>query len=143
MLVKTDKLDGTALDWAVAQCDGVTVGDAIQTDGYIHTAWDKVTKWENACEPYRPSSDWAQAGPIIQRERINIEFCNDLRDTNGLYIHAEMGTHSHHGYWRGDHEKPLVAAMRCYVKSKLGHEVDIPDGPMFVSPAHPSKSPSP
>jgi len=66
---------------------------------------------------YSPSTDWAHGGPIIERERINV--CYD----GG-------------GYWcattdAGDPLKfaptPLVAAMRCYVASKLGDEVEVPD----------------
>lgn len=74
-----------------------------------------------------PSTDWAQGGPIIGRERVNIQFCQDLRDRKGLYIHASAHTNVHHGYWRGDHDHPLIAAMRCYVASKLGDEVEVPE----------------
>ena len=151
MLVKTDDLKDAALDWAVAKAEGYLTGGCHNsfretpkvivgrhgledqsevTDGCYNGSWG-------------PSDDWAQAGPIIQRERINIQFCRDLRDVNGLYIHAEMDTNGHHGYWRGSHDKPLVAAMRCYVKSKLGNEVEIPDEPMFIRSTRPNKSPSP
>jgi hypothetical protein len=76
---------------------------------------------------FSPSTNRDQGYEIVDRKKININYCRDLRDKNGLYIHAEMNTHIYHGYWRGDHEKPLIAAMRCYVASELGEEVDVPD----------------
>lgn len=108
--MKTSELTGAALDWAVAKCEGWSV---VKDPFLFH-------------EIPAFSTDWAQGGPIIEREQINIQFCTDLRDSNGEYIHAEMQTHSHHGYWRGDHKQPLIAAMRCYVASKLGDDVEIP-----------------
>jgi len=72
-------------------------------------------------EGYTPSTDWAQGGPIIEREKISIEL-------------------KPHGYWMASYQynyadekrfltlgdTPLIAAMRCYVASKLGDEVGIP-----------------
>ena len=60
--------------------------------------------------PY--SSDWAFGGPIIQREMIAI-----YGDWN-----ATLGEGTYEG------PTPLIAAMRCYVASVLGDEVEVPDG---------------
>jgi hypothetical protein len=49
--LKTSELTGAALDWAVAKCE---VGDAIN----------------EIDDPHFYSTDWALAGPIIERERI-------------------------------------------------------------------------
>lgn len=127
--IKVADLTGAALDWAVAVAEGKDYstckdwGNATVNDlgrcSIAHRNW-------NGAKYFEPSKNWGHGGPIIQRERITIEFCRDLRDQNGLYIHAEMGTHQWHGYWRGDHDHPLTAAMRCYVASKLGESIDVP-----------------
>jgi hypothetical protein len=109
MKIKTAELTGAALDWAVAKCEGV----------------DRLFEaYEVGRHHY--STDWAQGGPIIEREMR--EFGFDLWS----------GTHIPHGqfaatYCRGAQdsyvygETPLIAAMRCYVASKLGDEFDVPD----------------
>ncbi|MBN3760921.1 phage protein NinX family protein [Burkholderia sp. Ac-20365] len=125
--MKVRDLLGAALDWAVMKCehprnDSVPFFNQLRNESVVYEAGMKQTHTGR----FRFSERWEQGGPIIGRERINIQFCRDLRDRNGLYIHAEMGTHSYHGYWRGSHDRPLVAAMRCYVASRLGEEVEIP-----------------
>jgi len=99
--MKTSELTGAALDWAVAKCEYFPVRNG----------------FDDNCPEY--STDWAQGGPIIEREGINIIqsgswFAEMDADHSGGVIHAEGDT-------------PLVAAMRCYVSSKLGDEVDVPE----------------
>lgn len=95
--MKTSELTGAALDWAVARCEG-GVGE-----NQLLGAW------------YAPSTNWAQGGPIIERERIELvpngEGWDALQDDQHI---PNEGT------------TPLIAAMRCYVASKLGDEVEIP-----------------
>ena len=101
MKIKTSELTGAALDWAVAKCEGAINGNDLDI-GFILEGG------------YSPSTDWAQGGPIIEREGIAIfiEYPKDWGATDGNYRKA------------GD--TPLIAAMRCYVASKLGDEVEIP-----------------
>jgi len=127
--VRANELGGLALDWAVATCEGYTlttdgISNLVEIDGKM-SILGCATSAGKPCG-YSPRSYWDQGGPIIQRKRINIQFCRDLGDRNGLYIYAEMDTRSYHGYWRGDHDQPLTAAMRCYVASKLGEVLEIP-----------------
>jgi hypothetical protein len=102
--MKTAELIGAALDWAVAHCDGVG------------TKWFDSGHLTINGEIYSPSTDWAQAGPIIEREGIEL-LCESL----GFRWVAmpQKGPE-----WRGP--TPLVAAMRCYVASKLGETVKVP-----------------
>jgi len=109
--MKTSELTGAALDWAVAKCepdDTVRIYfDEDTGEKLCHDDWD--------VPEFSPSTDWAQGGPIIEREKIQIK-------ENG-YGHwfAKIGK----GSWmRGP--TPLIAAMRCYVASKLGDEVELP-----------------
>ena len=103
--MKIAELTGTALDWAVARCEaGEPVGSFL--DGAVpHPNYNK----------FYPSTNWAQGGPIIERERINI---NDFGG-EGWEADDSLGRY---GYG----PTPLIAAMRCYVASKLGEEVDVP-----------------
>jgi hypothetical protein len=70
--------------------------------------------------PVSSSTDWAQGGPIIEREKIS--FKEEQRD---LYVGFVFNGVCHVQLSTGP--TPLIAAMRCYVASKLGDEVDIPD----------------
>lgn len=62
------------------------------------------------------SIDWYAAGPIIERERIRIE-------PRGVWCAAHDSFEW--GWMSGP--TPIIAAMRCYVASKLGDEVEIPE----------------
>ena len=63
------------------------------------------------------TTDWAQGGPIIHRENIGLE----APDGNIVYWNAVL----HDGTtFMGS--TPLIAAMRCYVTSKLGDVVEVP-----------------
>ena len=112
MKVKTSELIGSALDWAVAKCEG------FKYELYEHNR----KKWENG--PYRPqhwqpSTNWAQGGPIIEREEL-------ILDLNGKDGWVSIQLSDEGDGFEGFGPTPLIAAMRCFVSSKLGEEVDIP-----------------
>jgi hypothetical protein len=94
--MKTNKLTGAALDWAVAAIEA------------------------NAWGYFSPSANWTHGGPIIERELIEIYPLCDVEwgarkvDSQGDLIRFYGDT-------------PLIAAMRCYVASKIGDEVEIPE----------------
>jgi hypothetical protein len=115
--MKTSELTGRALDWAVAKCEGVELYSGPRDNNPAYKAnW--VRRKHGGL--YQPSTDWAQGGPIIEREGISVDrmggaWTADISDSVGGYIeHTESGP------------TPLIAAMRCYVASKLGDEVEIP-----------------
>lgn len=124
MKVKTSELAGAALAWAVALAEGHKPPLLRILRGNVALPDEEDPMW---CDYLDYSEDWELAGPIITRAKISIHFCVDTRDINGLYIHAHTMQNMDHGYWRGDHEKPLTAAMRCYCYAKLGEFVDIPE----------------
>ena len=106
--MKTAELTGAALDWAVALIEY----PEWKEQGFLECLADLEFDDGTA---YAPSTDWAQGGPIIERERINI---NDFGG-EGWEADDSLGRY---GYG----PTPLIAAMRCYVASKLGEEVDVP-----------------
>lgn len=107
MKIKTDELQGAALDWAVAKCEEY---ETLMCRGKLETLFT-----ENG---WTPSTDWAQGGPIVERERISI----GLDEEEPWCAYKEEDTQS---FYSGP--TPLIAAMRCYVASKLGDEVDVPE----------------
>ena len=110
MRIKTSELTGPALDWAVAQCEEIAV------ELYAGSFWADPHNTGRKWYMWRPHADWSQGGPIIERERIRI-------DPRGVWCAAHDSCEwTHH-----TGETPLIAAMRCYVASKLGDEIDVPD----------------
>jgi hypothetical protein len=104
--MKTSELQREALNWAVAKCEGYfDIGMASVHDGVTSVFYFPL---------WQPSTDWALAGPIIEREISRIEDLGDTWEACGYGFTANGPT-------------PLIAAMRCYVASKLGDEVEVPD----------------
>ena len=117
MKVKINTLIGPALDWAVAKCEGHEwrCPWLLEKEGYV--AWRNYERaWGYPTPPY--STDWSQGGPIIERERISVSAHQD-----GVNWQAWRS------FYRPFYEAnaPLIAAMRCYVASQLGDEVDVPE----------------
>ena len=111
--MKTAELTGAALDWAVSKCEGVDV-----THLY---AWDYSR--------HKYSTDWAQGGPIIELEEITIAWGKDTEDWWACVGDSRrFDTDTPDGVTTFVDPQPLIAAMRCYVASKLGDEVEIPEG---------------
>jgi len=106
----SSELIGPALTWAVAKCEGIEVHNA--SNLYVYTHCDE----EGSQYAYEPSKRWEQGGPIIERERLIIE-------PWGVSQWAASVGRMNLSYG----PTPLIAAMRCYVASKLGDEVDIPN----------------
>lgn len=69
---------------------------------------------------YSPSSNWAQGGPIIHREMIELSHDREWTES-GEFGRVWQGNHAGYGYCDGD--TLLIAAMRAYVASKFGETV--------------------
>ena len=112
--MRTSELQGAALDWAVQQCEGARKD--------IDFVW-----WTD--DHYTPSTDWAQGGPIIEREKISlVRYGVAFTTTWEAYPSCDKNyIDSGPGEGGIDGPTPLIAAMRCYVASKLGDEVEIPE----------------
>ncbi len=128
--MKTSELIGDALDWAVSKAEGME-------DHYL-------------ANPYSYSTNWIFGGSIIEREKITIVCAQGdynqkkagTPECYDTYWVADKGRQSAQKQWgpQGDYwgnafhiehdgiagPTPLIAAMRCYVASKLGDEVEIP-----------------
>lgn len=121
MKFKTRELIDDALDCAVALAHGWVTFPTDSGGGdrfwYINPDQGPLSSVAYR-EDFTPSTDWGQGGPIMERERIGLEppegsvvyWTAVLPDTTRV-----MGM------------TPLIAAMRCYVLSKLGDEIEIPE----------------
>jgi len=110
MKVLTSNLVGVQLDWAVAQCEGIK----FQNGYYYKPATEKLAAWNVGL--WSPSTDWAQGGPIIDREKISITTSIVVGDWVA-YVKGRSPVIA---------KTALIAAMRAFVASKLGEEVYIP-----------------
>ena len=115
MNIKTSELTGAALILAVQQCE------ASRKD--IDFAW-----WT---EEYDPTTNWAQGGPIIEREGIDVHRVNAEMWSAKLWVNnsgmAKNPAQRFKHNIQTDGPTPLIAAMRCYVASKQGDTIDVPE----------------
>jgi hypothetical protein len=115
MKIKTADLTGAALDWAVAKCRGF---DGLDDDLWLM----REGIADMPLHAYTPSTDWAQGGPIVEREEVDI-YCHESPKSGCGWWIAEITGTKH----KAKGNTPLIAAMRCYCYTKLGDEVDVPD----------------
>lgn len=117
MKIKTSDLTDAALDYAVAKAKGMEIDGATVITGESY--WDDDgLQWP---VEFEPSTNWSQAGPIIEREQIAIDFDADPAEGGPCAASRRDDL----CYWVGP--TPLIAAMRCLVSSKLGDEVEVPE----------------
>ena len=115
--MKTSELTGKTLDWAVTT---IEEPDALR---YGVADWIEQRRSKAIGDEFvhRYHQNWNQAGPIIEREKINITtYGNDWK----AIIYHKCGLRIQSKRYGST---PLVAAMRCYVQSKMGDEVEIPE----------------
>jgi hypothetical protein len=135
--MKTNELTGHALNWAVAQAEGDKVyrprlGRPSDWDKEAYLKDGSDDRWVVRVQnprvahfvdwTYNPSGDWMQGGPIIEREGINL----DNYAKNPQWSAWTPAPERESGEAQAFGPTPLIAAMRCYVASKLGAEIDIP-----------------
>lgn len=132
MKIKLGSETPTQLNWLVAKCEGLQV--EIHSTEMILARRLKTLSPEEASTLPRPvpylvipgkglaaySLDWGIAGPIIERERISVI-------SNYHEIKEGWLAESYDGKVQTFGPTPLIAAMRCFVSSRLGDEVDIPE----------------
>ena len=112
--MRTSELTGHALNWAVAKCEGFVQPQPIDwiLGGY-----------------FTPSTDWAQGGPIIERERLWVGY-SAVGQSLKLLVMADDVVQCRKSLSPPNCSTTgptiLIAAMRCYVASKLGDAVEIP-----------------
>lgn len=122
MKVRTNVLIDIALDYAVAKCTN-------EEESWLRSHAMNCTQ--------HTSYDWKLAGPIIEESLIatepNDDFCDVKRAAtdytgtawNAWACFADLSGGEARQVFQGP--TLIVAGLRCYVASKLGDEVEIPD----------------
>ena len=148
MRIKTAYLTGPALDWAVGDIEF----KRLIAEGEHVKQWVLDAHNSGKHDPY--STNWLFGGPVIDRENITIIRADDdyETDADGFTTNkripqwfAECSRWTGHGLttcYEGENmdptfmisedsgyygTTPLIAAMRSFVASKLGDEVEIPE----------------
>lgn len=149
--IKVSEASDTVLDYMAA----LALGHNIVWDGIAYWISDLNTskligsKWKSAGRPcgWSPSSYWEHGGPIIEREKIGTLFDAGSACRGPTWFATPDDQQVSHGYEGENFDPafmvneadgcygptPLIAAMRCFVTSKLGEEVEVPDGLVRVS----------
>ena len=117
--MKTSELTGATLSYAVTMIEmphlvwGKTIG--------IHHASNQIVVPELP-EPdcYSPFSGWKMCGPIIEREEIGFAKYGPNGTWKAVIGETPRGIPCYG-------PTPLIAALRCFVTSRLGDEVDVPE----------------
>lgn len=141
--MKTAELTGALLDLWVAKAEGFEIlvsksksrAGLMVWDGYHGFPQSKWLLHDTAVSSYSPSTDWSIGGPIIERERI-VLITSPINWNEGLREYTEVGftayinfylRHGHDasGDFSGVGPTMLIAAMRAYVTSKFGEEVEL------------------
>lgn len=114
--MKTSELVDIRLDWAVSMALGITNFGAPAGRSEAH----EFTLMRDVDPDIQYSSKWDAGGPIIDREKIRTQPSLDAPD---IWLAQQ-------GFGTGKYcygPTLLIAAMRCFVASKLGDDVEIPE----------------
>lgn len=127
MKIKVKELTGPVLDLIVAKCMGM---DAVISDPYpngsrsciIYYSLNESGNLDG--RSFCPSEHWSDGGHIIEQEKYSYRFDGGHsgdKENEWTCQQSKFPFDIYHG------ETMLIATMRCYVASKLGDEVEIPD----------------
>jgi len=127
-LMEVQELSGPALDWAVAKCEGYI-------EDYYSWLHEATVKDVADSDSYHPSVKWGQGGPIIERGLINTSpHFTAGRTEGGSDVYQQDGWKAYitpPAFWVTPRPftgpTPLIAAMRCYVASKVGTHIEVPE----------------
>lgn len=118
MLCKVSELTGDALDWAVCVTGGFKMH-------YVAPNEKRGTiRWEVHPSTRRYSSNWIHGGPIIESYGINTS--READNIWAAYFLEQLFKEDGSECWQTA-QTPLIAAMRCFVASKYGETIEIPD----------------
>ena len=138
--MKTDTLSGPELNFAVAMADGLSpmMSHAYYLKVVEEYGDDHWFATNLKTEPNIPvivnvigdmtaipdfSNEWGHGGPIIEKGKINFVEISSNNEWVATMPRPKMVG------WRIMSSGPtqLIAAMRCFVKSELGEDVDLPE----------------
>jgi len=116
MKIKISEAERQVLDYLVAKCEGMVPNTPFIAANKEYT--------------FKPSTNWTDGGPIIEREGITVSRTDQKSYKGQLPWVAYLIEHLFEDEYEHEYQHgptPLIAAMRCYVASKLGDEAEVPD----------------
>jgi hypothetical protein len=129
-MAKTSDLTGAALDYAVARALGIPAEDlkipTYRGDSLFRYGRDEEGSLDGT---YMTGPDlifsrkWEAGGPVIEKHKISITV-----DHSGVWLAYIEYNYADERRFRQAGPTPLVAAMRTFVSSVTGPEVDLPEG---------------
>ena len=122
--IKVAEATGIVLDYLVAKCDGHEV-ESLRGGAVWYWLKCSLTGALEVVELFKPSTDWAQGGPIIEREHLSIEAYSAPNDEGIACFWYASEDKFDAETWDGP--TPLIAAMRCFVANKLGETAEVPE----------------
>lgn len=123
MKVNVNQATPFQLNWLVAKCEGF--------EGLVHYGGVVRSMLPHFGPELNYTTDWSQAGPIIEQERIATWFHTEYDcwcAASIEWMDADVESEEFLAMpdaFRGP--TPLIAAMRCLVAQKLGDEVEVPE----------------
>ena len=123
MKIKTSELSDMALCYTLCMIErpDLTWGETI---GIHHASRQIVVPSMPSPQRYSPYMNWASFGPIIDKlEGFHLKIWLESKPDTKCEAHI----HNYEGDWIAFGPTPLIAAMRTFVASRLGDEVDVPE----------------
>ncbi|UCV26762.1 phage protein NinX family protein [Ferribacterium limneticum] len=122
MRIKVSEATPVQLDYLVAECEGFDiVKDPFGFQSGLEAGWwiDRGGRYHRIGGGYSPSTLPEQSWPILDREKITPWWSA----SNNCWMASKYGVDV-----KTYGEDSLIAAMRCWVISLFGPEVEVPDG---------------
>ena len=138
MKIKVSDATPIQLAYLIAQCEGRTIRrDPMKFYDGSYWIWEETPSGKGGIDinksvymrigyKFSPSTKWEQGGPIIERAEIGIKRRAPCMKGEEWEASPSITAKGAGGKF-GCGPTPLIAAMRCYVASNLGDEVEIPD----------------
>ncbi|HBZ17522.1 MAG TPA: DUF2591 domain-containing protein [Pantoea sp.] len=129
--LKTIKLSGAALDWAVAtveeklmKLDPMGFGNTANGGWWLIDDISQPTKKIGSISKlgYSPSQNWDQGGPLIEKHQLYT-----MHYKGGLHPSEPWFSHNETEKFYGIGETLLIAACRAIVVAKFGEFIEVPE----------------
>ncbi|MBU9468320.1 DUF2591 domain-containing protein [Burkholderia multivorans] len=116
--MKVSDLEGAQLDYWVARALGDRMVRLVdEARDRCETRFGEQWDWGY----FAASRAWMEGGPIIERERIFLDWCDIEQCWIAGTVHTALPNGVQRTAMRGG--TPLIAAMRAFVASRFGAEV--------------------
>lgn len=121
---KTAELTGAALDWAVAKVCGVRYINSYIVTTERNAIGEIISS--SAISNYRPSTDWAHGGTLL--DRYDIALNGGVAGGERVIYATLRAVDDNEPFATATGSTRLIATCRAVVSAKLGDVVRVPEG---------------